>query len=182
MQFLSGEMHENKIAGLHFRAPYLCAEFQLLGGSPRHANSCVCGGKKDQAAAIESTRLGTSESIGLADHGCCAVDHDLGLRRFLLGRGFSWGRDFRRVRGLLRGPLRGCRAGGKHERAHACQSRLVQDRVADTVAASAAPTMPASARKVPTHRRASQCSLSMNFSGSSVMPPHRTMRSGHNRE
>ena len=50
------------------------------------------------------------------------------------------------------------------------------------VVANAAPTMPASERKVPTHSRASQCSLSMNFSGSSVMPPHRTMRSGHSSE
>jgi len=30
-----------------------------------------------------------------------------------------------------------------------------------------------------TDSRASQCSLCMNFSGSSVMPPHSTMKSGH---
>lgn len=47
------------------------------------------------------------------------------------------------------------------------------------VVAKAAPTIPACERNSPTRSGAVQRNFRMNDSGSSVTPPHRTMRSGH---
>lgn len=88
VQFLAGKMHEDKIAGLQFRSSHGHAELQLFRGRARHADSRVCGRVSHQAAAIESARRRTAEPIGLADHGCRAVDHDLN-RGFLRDRDFS---------------------------------------------------------------------------------------------
>lgn len=177
VQFLAGKMHEDKIAGLQIRPSNRKAELQLLGCRAWHADSRICGGINHQAAAIESARRGAAEPIGLTDHGCRAVDHQLSRRGLLLNRNFTAGRRFLRMRAFMRR----CRAGGECQRQKSREQRFIQVRAADIVVANAAPTIPASERNVPTHRRASQCNLSMNFSGSSVMPPHKTMRSGHNR-
>src|SRR5277367_1306522 len=171
--------HEYEIADLQVGASNGHAQSQLLGGSTRHANACGGGRVEHQAAAVEAARLRAAESIRLTEHGGRAVNHQGALIRggWLRSRR-AWLRGCcRRQRNFVR---RG-RACAEHDRC--CGGEDCPDQVRfrePRVVANAAPTIPASARIAPMHRRASQCSLSMNFSGSPVMPPHSTMRSGHN--
>src|SRR6202051_890922 len=175
VQLLVREVHEDQIALMHFVARDRRTGVQLFVRGARNANTGAVRRIHHQPAAVESAGRGTAPAIRLAEHGLGAIDHDdAGIRR--------WARDAGGVR-RAGGAVRIRRVAVFYRGARACAQRDRQsgyERGSDhtRVVANAAPTMPASERKVPTHNRASQCSLSKNFSGSSVMPPHSTMRSG----
>src|ERR1700676_1069424 len=179
MQFFVREMHEDKIARLEVAARNRFSGTQLFPRGTRHPNARAVGCIGNQAAAVEAAGRGTAEAIGLADHGRGEIDHDgpwVGGRQD--GGGWRGGRSGGGRAGWVMVSKRSPGAGGQRHRQNGRGGG--SDHIA--VVANAAPTMPASERRVPTTKRASQCSLSMNFSGSSVMPPHRTMRSGHSNE
>src|ERR1700722_6061024 len=179
VQFLVREMHEDQIARFEFATRDRRSRMQLFVRGARHPNARAVRRIRDQAAAVEAAGRGTAEAIRLTEHGRGEFDHD-GARagggpgRGLLGGGAGNDGGGSGGRGVLHG--RGGGAGQRH-----VQQNMRGGSDHTTVVANAAPTMPASARKVPILKRAGQRSWAKNFSGSSVMPPHRTMRSGHSK-
>ena len=180
VQFLAGKMHEYEIAGCSSPRATGDAVSQLLAARcaargcrrrPRHRPPGRCS-RSRRARLRHSGRVVRAWTVA-------EIDHDLppGLRR-------ARRRTSRRAGWLAKPVLpRGRRTGRETTRDGGAEARsagLLRSRADSihSVVANAAPTMPASERSAPTHSGASQCSLSMNFSGSSVMPPHSTMRSG----
>src|SRR5882724_4304884 len=76
VQFLVREMHEDKIALMHFAARDRRSRAQLFVRGTRHANAGAICRIHDQSAAVEPARRITAPSIRLTEHGLGAIDHD----------------------------------------------------------------------------------------------------------
>ena len=88
VQFLVREMHEDKIALMHFAARDRRTRAQLFVRGTRYANAGAGRRIDDQPAAVEPARRVTAPSIRLPEHGLGAINDD-----------FPW----------TRGRARGCR-------------------------------------------------------------------------
>ena len=86
MQFLAGQMHEDKIAGLHVRAIDRCADPKLFRCRAWHADSGAERGVLDQTAAVEAAGRGAAKTIRLPDHGRRRGNHRLDGGGLPLGR------------------------------------------------------------------------------------------------
>src|SRR5882757_5348726 len=81
VQFLVREMHEHKIALMHFAARDRLTRAQLLVRGTRYANAGAVRRIDDQPAAVEPARRLTAPSIRLPEHGFGAIDDDFPLIR-----------------------------------------------------------------------------------------------------
>jgi len=75
VQFFVREMHEDKIALMHFAARDRRTRAQLFVRGTRHANAGTICRIHDQSAAVEPARRVTAPSIRLAEHGLGEIDH-----------------------------------------------------------------------------------------------------------
>ncbi len=74
VQFLTRQMHEYEVSGLQPGTGDGYAGMELLPGGAWHRNARTAGGIDHEAAAVETTRRGTTVHIWLAKHGPGAGD------------------------------------------------------------------------------------------------------------
>jgi hypothetical protein len=164
MQLFVSEMHEDEIAATHFAARDRLAAPGLLESGTRHVNARAIRSVCNQPAAVEAPGGSPAEAIRLSELGHGEIHHEIPLR----GRTCRRGRYCRvgRALGIRRIALLGRRArtcAERHDqrgRGHGFEQAGTFDeaRVIDQagIVANAAPTIPASERKVPMHNRVSQ--------------------------